>query len=252
MEVFSGYAHYYNAFYQDKDYAGEAGKIDLLLRKYGKNIKKLINYGCGTGRHDIELTKLGYQCQGIDMSQIMVDIAMENARREKMGIGFQVADVRNYIPREKYDAVISVFHVMSYQNGNDDILAAFETARKAIESGGIFLFDAWYGPGVLCDKPTVRVKEAYCGGCKLVRIATPAMHDETNVVDVNYEVLVINEKAGTVKTVREVHSMRYFFVPEIKFYLEKAGFELLDNLDCATLGKTGYGSWTSYFIARGV
>ena len=42
MEVFEDYAYYYNAFYQDKDYKAEAKQIDLLLQKYGQNIKKII------------------------------------------------------------------------------------------------------------------------------------------------------------------------------------------------------------------
>ena len=40
--------------------------------------------------------------------------------------------------------------------------------------------------------------------------------------------------------------------PELEFYLKNAGFELVDNLDCMTLGKTGYDSWTSYFVAKAV
>lgn len=63
MEIFQDYAYYYNSFYKDKDYNEEARQIDSLLKKYGANICKIINYGCGTGRHDIELSKMGYQCE---------------------------------------------------------------------------------------------------------------------------------------------------------------------------------------------
>ena len=116
MEVFQDYAYYYNAFYQDKDYTAEAKQVDELLKKYGENVKNIINYGCGTGRHDIELAKIGYCCTGIDMSRLMIDIAKENSQNEKMPIHFEVGDIRNYEPEKKYDAVISLFHVISYQN----------------------------------------------------------------------------------------------------------------------------------------
>ena len=66
MEVFNDYAYYYNAFYQDKDYAAESRQVDTLLKRYGNGVKKIINYGCGTGRHDIELSRIGYYCNGID------------------------------------------------------------------------------------------------------------------------------------------------------------------------------------------
>ena len=252
MEVFQDYALYYNAFYSDKDYAKEAKQVDILLKKYGENVQNIINYGCGTGKHDIELFKIGYHCTGIDMSPRMIDMAKENSNKEKIEIDFSIADIRRYIPTKKYDAVISLFHVMSYQNSNSDVLHAFHAARKALKKGGLFLFDVWYGPGVLSDKPEVRIKVVSSDQYKLMRIAKPIMHDQTNIVDVCYEIFVIEKDTNKVNMISEVHNMRYFFRPEIEVYLKEAGFELLDILDCATLGETSYNSWTSYFIAKAI
>lgn len=252
MEIFQDYAYYYNSFYKDKDYNEEARQIDNLLKKYGTNICKIINYGCGTGKHDIELSQMGYQCTGIDISPLMIEIAQENMKANGQRIVFSVADARGYNPQEKYDAVISLFHVMSYQNENQDILDAFISARKALNQGGLFLFDVWYGPGVLSDKPEVRVKKVADEKYELIRIANPTMNDKKNVVDVNYEVLIIDKETSNVKKINETHSMRYFFRPELTFLLEKAGFEIITNLDCKTLEETNYSSWTSYFIARAI
>ena len=253
MEVFQDYAYYYNAFYQDKDYRMETQQVDILLKRYGNNIKKIINFGCGTGKHDIELSRMGYQCTGIDMSSMMIEIAKQNAENLKEhNINFSVADIRTYKERNQYDAVISLFHVMSYQTDNNDILSAFQSARNALNIGGIFIFDVWYGPGVLSDKPIVRVKEVEDNNYRLIRIAKPVMDDKRNVVDVCYEVLAIDKKTNETKTIEEVHHMRYFFRPELEFYLRESGFELLDNLNCSTLGETDYNSWTSYFIAQAV
>lgn len=131
MEVFQDYALYYNAFYQDKDYAAEAWQTDVLLKKYGgSNIRKIINFGCGTGRHDLELVKLGYDCTGIDMSPQMIEMAEKYGRDMNTDIKFSVADIRTYNPTGKYDAVVSLFHVMSYQNSNEDILSAFRSSTR--------------------------------------------------------------------------------------------------------------------------
>ena len=252
MEVFKDYAYYYNAFYQDKDYRVEAKQANDLLKKYGKDIHTIINYGCGTGKHDVEFSKLGYQCTGIDISQLMIDIAQENARKEKVNIDFSVADIRTYESSRKYDAVISLFHVMSYQNSNEDILLTFASVRKALNKDGLFLFDVWYGPGVLTDKPTIRIKEVEDDKYKLIRIARPIIYDKTNIVDVCYEVIVIDKESNETKEIEEVHNMRYFFRPELELFLKKSGFELIDNIDCKTLKETDFNSWTSYFIARAV
>ena len=250
METFQDYAYYYNAFYKDKDYAKEARQIDEILKKYGKNIHSVINYGCGTGKHDIELSRIGYSCTGIDLSETMIEVAKQNSKNEEKKIDFSVADIRKFEPEKKYDAVISLFHVMSYQNSNEDIRAAFQSARKALERDKVFLFDLWYGPGVLTDPPVVRVKEVEDDQYRLIRIARPVMHDERNIVDVNYEVLIIDKRTNITKTIKEVHSMRYFFRPELEILLQQAGFELMANIDCNTLEETDYNSWTSYFIAK--
>lgn len=250
METFQDYAYYYNAFYKDKDYAKEARQIDEILKKYGKNIHSVINYGCGTGKHDIELSRIGYSCTGIDLSETMIEVAKQNSKNEEKKIDFSVADIRKFEPEKKYDAVISLFHVMSYQNSNEDIRAAFQSARKELERDKLFLFDLWYGPGVLTDPPVVRVKEVEDDQYRLIRIARPVMYDERNIVDVNYEVLIIDKKTNITKTIKEVHSMRYFFRPELEILLQQAGFELMANIDCNTLEETDYNSWTSYFIAK--
>lgn len=252
MEVFKDYAYYYNTFYQDKDYRAEAEQIDYLLKMYENRIVSIVNYGCGTGKHDIELAKLGYRCKGIDMSPFMIDIARKNANQENVNIDFSLEDIRCYDPHEHFDAVISLFHVMSYLNKNHDILGAFRSARKALAPGGLFLFDVWYGPGVLSDRPVLRIKEIEDEQNKLIRIARPVMHDKNNVVDVCYEVFVIDKVTGVAKTIREVHSMRYFFRPELEYWLQESGFELINNLDCQTLGETDYSTWTSYFIAKAI
>lgn len=253
MEVFKDYAYYYNMFYGDKDYAKEAEAVEKLVKKYcrkqDKTITSILNMGCGTGRHDFELAKLGYRMTGIDLSEEMIKVAQATSGSGDCVPTFEVADIRSYQPKQKYDAVISLFHVMSYQNQNEDILSAFKVAAAALDMGGIFVFDAWYGPGVLSDPPVVRVKKVEDDQNSLIRYANPIMHAQDNVVDVCYQVLVIDKQTSVSKEINEVHHMRYFFKPEIEFMLNLAGFELAACLDCNTLQETDFDSWTAYFAA---
>jgi hypothetical protein len=116
---------------------------------------------------------------------------------------------------ETYDAAISLFHVMSYQVTNDDLQAAFATAKSHLNPGGLFLFDCWYGPAVLSDPPLVRVKRLEDEEIEVLRIAEPVMHCNENVVDVNYQVMITDKATGNLQQVCEVHRMRYLFIPEI-------------------------------------
>lgn len=139
---------------------------------------------------------------------------------------------------------------MSYQNTNEYILQAFETAYEALVDGGLFIFDAWYGPGVLTERPSVRKKVAEDEKNLLIRYANPVMRPNDDIVDVCYDVLAIDKKTNVAKEIKEIHSMRYFFYPEIKMYLEITGFELIECLDCDTLKRPDFQSWTVYFIAK--
>lgn len=251
MKVFENYAYYYNMFYGDKNYRKEAEIIDKLIKKYKKDSTKILDIGCGTGRHDIELNRIGYEIKGIDISSNMIDVARKNYLKESVsGLQFFVGDARTYRDNECYDVITSLFHVMCYQNSNDDLLAAFSTAHDELVDNGIFIFDAWYGPGVLTDPPAVRIKKVSDETNDIIRYATPVMRWNNNVVDVCYNIHIINCRSSVTSFINEVHSMRYLFKPEIEYMLKQSKFTLIDCIDCATLREPDSHSWTVYFIAQ--
>jgi len=228
MSNFKEYAGYYDLIYRDKDYRGEALYISSLLKEFAPGAKNILNIGCGTGKHDYLLTEMGYRLTGVDLSEDMVSQAMTNRPANLMdALSFFHGDFRSLSLNKSFDAVISLFHVVSYQNSNHEVLQAFATARKHLLPGGIFVFDFWYGPGVLTDPPVVRVREYAGRGFSFTRTSRPTMHSSENKVDVEF-VLDILHDDGSRKQIREHHPMRYFFLPELKFYLEKSGFSFLE------------------------
>ena len=52
-----------------------------------------------------------------------------------------------------FDAVIALFHVVSYQTTEHDLRATFATAARHLNPGGVLLFDVWHGPAVLAQQP---------------------------------------------------------------------------------------------------
>ncbi|MBF0485480.1 MAG: class I SAM-dependent methyltransferase [Candidatus Omnitrophica bacterium] len=223
-EVFKEYARYYDLLYKDKDYVGEIAYIQNFIKKYNPSAKTVLNLGCGTGRHDACLQKMGYEVTGIDLSDTMLVEAKKRAIPGKLE--FFQGDVRTVSLKKKFDVVVSLFHVMSYQTADADISAAFKTAAKHLKKGGIFIFDFWNGDGVLKDLPTVRVKRLKDDVMKIVRIAEPVIHRKRKVIDVNYQIIALNKKSGQYSEFYETHFMRYFFLPEIEQALSKTGFSL--------------------------
>jgi 2-polyprenyl-3-methyl-5-hydroxy-6-metoxy-1,4-benzoquinol methylase len=51
---------------------------------------KILDIGCGTGRHAIEFYKRGYIVDGIDVAENYLNIALERAKREDLDIKFEL------------------------------------------------------------------------------------------------------------------------------------------------------------------
>src|SRR5690606_31057171 len=149
--TFNAYAAYYDLLYADKYYLGESVWVHGLIQDLRPGSRSLLELGCGTGGHALHLARQGYAGTGIDLSERMVALASANAGREQWPTAptFETADLRGYRSGRTYDVVVSLFHVMSYQVSNDDIRAAMATAAAHLSPGGLFIFDCWYGPGVL-------------------------------------------------------------------------------------------------------
>lgn len=248
MSVFDKYSYYYNLLYRDKDYAGEADYIDSLIKRYKPDAKSILDLGCGTGRHAALLAQTGYKVHGIDMSKDMLAVANESTDGEH--IVFSCDDVRLARLDKTFDVVVSLFHVISYQTSNDDLLKAFTTAYEHLNPGGVFIFDCWYGPAVLSDRPTVRVKRLEDEAIEVIRLAEPVMHANENLVDVNYHVTIRSKADGTEEVITETHRMRYLFKPEVDLLLGETGFKIEGFFEDMTGNEPGYGTWNVVFVGR--
>lgn len=229
MSLFGKYADFYDLLYQDKDYRAECDAIEEMFGKYSKTrISSVLDLGCGTGNHAFILHDRGYKVVGIDRSESMLSHAKRKLSKlkEKKNIRFQKGDLRTWKAEEKFDAVIMMFAVLGYQITNEDVLKALSNARKHLDLAGLFIFDVWYGPGVLRQKPSKRVKTANTSGGKIKRLATSELDTFKHTCTVHYTTLFTKDKSG-VKTVKEDHQMRYFFPQEIKLFLKISGLELI-------------------------
>lgn len=223
MSVFDKYARYYDLLYRDKDYRAEASYLHRLIQSHSPGAKTILNLGCGSGRHDEVLAELGYAVTGVDLSRPMLEAARKRAAGNS-ALEYLEGDVRTLRLGRPFDAVLSLFHVMSYQSSTDDLLAAFATAHAHLEPDGCFLFDCWHGPGVLTDPPSIRVKELEDADIAVTRIARPTMRPSENLVDVEYLMFIKDKRSGAISEMKETHRMRYLFELEVTQLLRSSGF----------------------------
>jgi SAM-dependent methyltransferase len=254
MNVFGNYARYYDLLYRDKDYRSEAAFVLALIRKHLPDAQRLLELGCGTGTHAQYLAEGGVSVYGVDRSAPMLERAVE--RRESLPpdvasrLAFSSGDVRDVRLERTFDAVISLFHVVSYQIRNEDVQDTFSTARQHLKSGGIFAFDCWYGPAVLANAPAVRVKRWEDETTRVLRIAEPIVYANDNRVDVSYTILAQDRETGTTEELHELHQMRYLFRPEVEMFASRAALKIIDVREWMTDKEPGLGTWSVCFVAR--
>ncbi len=251
MSAFADYARYYDILYRDKNYKIEADHVAGLLHEHAPDAKTILDIGCGTGAHARELAKAGYTVHGVDLSERMLERAKRNLP-EALGkrLTFTRGDARNFHLGRKFDAVISLFHVMSYQTSNADLLAAFACVRKHLADGGVFIFDCWYGPAVLSDRPRVVAKQYTDGTLVLDRLSEPVLDAERNVVEVHYT-LSVSGDSTVGDAIREQHDMRYLFTPEVTMMLASNMLELVESREWMSDRKPGFESWNACYVVRG-
>ena len=137
MSNFKKNSAFYDLLYRDKDYAAEANYVARTIRNTILHARTILELGSGTGRHGRFLAAMGFDVHGIERSAEMVSLARAAScppSSETAGsFCCEVGDICTANLGRTFDAVIALFHVMSYQTTNQALQAAFQvvTLRQA-------------------------------------------------------------------------------------------------------------------------
>jgi SAM-dependent methyltransferase len=229
-EVFgSVYGDAYDLLYYDKDYAAECDLINRIFKTYGHgHFRDILDLGCGTGNHSLPLARQGYKVVGIDRSSDMLAHARTKAADAELNgkTSFYEGDILNIDLERQFDAVLIMFAVLGYQVENSDVLSALRTARRHLRSGGLLIFDVWYGPAVLHQRPSDRLKVIPSPEGRILRVASGELDVRRHLCTVHFRVWRLAGDRLVTET-EETHPMRYFFPLELNLFLECCGFNLV-------------------------
>lgn len=238
MSSFQLYSQYYDLFYADKDTASECQYVSDVLEHNGVLGKRWLEFGAGSGRHGQVFRSMGVEWCGMEISPDMAK------RGLFQGLDIKVGDIRiDQFGVAGFDAVLALFHVVSYLHRNQDIVSTFQNAFRHLKPGGLFFFDVWYTPAVYMQLPEQREKQAETNALKINRKAIPTVDWNENTVNVHYEITVRNKETNEVNYFEEDHLMRHFSLPEIEFISEITGFQLVMKEEWLTKNIPGKDTW---------
>jgi len=138
----------YGMKYDNENFTqGTFGECDFIEKEIEYNKEtKILDIGCGTGRHSIELSKRGYDLVGIDLSESLLKRAKEKTIEQNLQIVFQKHDARNLPFLRQFDSVIMLcegaFPLMETDEMNFQIL---QNAANALKPKGKLIFTTLNG-----------------------------------------------------------------------------------------------------------
>lgn len=227
--VFSpDYARSYDDVYSDKDYGRECDLLERQFQLHGRHtVKRVLDLGCGTGRHACVLAQRGYEVTGVDRSWDMLHAAERRASAEGSGASFVLGDIRSVELVNGFDAAIMMFAVANYLTAADDLDATLCNARRHLIEGGVLVFDGWYAPAVLAQGPGERWTVHRTAEGLIVRFASGRLSDRVGLSVVEIDIWSLTPGTPTVHHTRERHEMRAFMMPELTSALARAGFVMV-------------------------
>lgn len=218
--LFENYAHKYDkeCFVQ-----GTVGECDFIEQEISRDKSlNIIDIGCGTGRHAIELTKRGYNVTGVDLSENQIERAREKAQEAGLAIDFQTRDARNLPFDGQFDLAIMLceggFSLMETDEMNFEIL---KSATKALKCKGKLIFTTLNGLFPLFHSVKEFYESAQQEGqsqCKDCSFDLMAFRDHNTTV--------IEDDSGNKKELKS--NERYYVPSEITWLLKSLGYKKID------------------------
>ncbi|HAH07375.1 MAG TPA: class I SAM-dependent methyltransferase [Elusimicrobia bacterium] len=227
-ELFTNYARSYEKEVYTRGTLQEVGFIEREIRRDRR--VRILDVGCGTGRHSIELAKRGYRVTGIDLSASQLAYARRKARAAGVKVDFRRKDARSFDFQGKFGLVIMLceggFSLMETDEENYRILAG---CARSLRTGGKLIFTALNAlfPLGQSVKKFHQANEIQTSTTKLSfdlatlrQTSTLELHDDTG----KKKVLRCNE--------------RYYMPSELAWMLRSLGFRKVEVFGC-TVGRFG-------------
>lgn len=241
-KLYSDFATLYHRVYPSFiDYDEQHRFYTGLLQKYG--CRSVLEVGCGSGHLAGRMLAEGWDYQGMDLSNEMLDIACQQAPNGR----FFQGDMRDFISPKKVDAIIIPARSVSYLLENKDVEAAFAAFYANLSGDGKLIFDFIdaHTHFLNMDAGTPIFHAAHDGQTTWERKSIYYKNLQTGWTwdwhSAYFEVLPDGSK---IEIARDEATLRAFLPSEMELFLALAGFKVLERIEVGS-----YAFKTFVFVA---
>jgi 2-polyprenyl-3-methyl-5-hydroxy-6-metoxy-1,4-benzoquinol methylase len=202
---------------------GTLGECNFIEKEINFNkTLKIIDIGCGTGRHSIELSKRGYTITGIDLSESLLKNAREKAKQNGLQIDFLNHDARNLPFNKQFDVAIMMceggFPLMETDEMNYEIL---KNVSQSLKEKSKFIFTTLNGLF-----PLFHSVEEFCASSTNEGNATYHKNSFDLMTFRDYNITKVEDDNGVE---RELDCNERYYIPsEITWLLKTLGFTKIE------------------------
>lgn len=234
--MFSESTELYDIIYSEfKDFEAEADEVAWLLRRVCPAAKRILDVGCGTGRHAKALMqKHGFELEGLDIESGFLQIARERCPEASFFRG----DMASFDLERTYDAVICLFSSIGYVRTLDRLGLAARSIRRHVAPGGIAIIEPWFTPDAFIPR-ALHMNTVDREDLKICRVNRTEVRDRISWMEFHYLVARPEE----IQHLKEVHELGLFTQEEMMEALRAGGFE---PVEFDPDGITGRGLYTCH------
>ena len=278
MKEYTGFAYSYDMFMDNVPYDEWAEYLHGLLIENGVKDGIVCELGCGTGKMTRKLRDFGYDMIGIDLSQEMLQIAIEqesiptnkkkndnskikkgrksekNSGSESGEILYLNQDMREFELYGSVAAVISVCDSMNYITEKEDLLQVFKLVNNYLDPGGAFIFDM----NTLYYYKKKLGEQTICDNRDEGSLIWENYYDpETKINEFDITIYIrrnSNKKSANngncYERLEETHFQRAYSISEVKGLLKKAGLTDIKAYEVLTKKEPGKCTERVYFVSH--
>lgn len=215
----------YEAFYSGEE-TSMAYFLCALFDRYRPG-KRILDVGCGLGREVAYLCKQGYEVDGLDNSEEM----LQWAENHYPALTFIRGNLSTYVGTTRYDALYCVGSSFMYNETNEAAIHCLKCFRENLRKGGLLYLDMRNAAIFLTEKGQRRLREVgteetlYCGEKASVAIKL-SIELKSQILNREYHWQIPGKEPIT-----ERLQHRLFFPQELVLMLESSGFQLIRIFD---------------------
>jgi SAM-dependent methyltransferase len=131
----------YSFMFSEERFVEAVEQVDKVLKLAKPEGKSVLDLCCGPGRCAIALARRGFLITGVDRTKYLLDKAKEKVSAEKVKIEWVLQDMRDFIRRDSFDLILSMFTSFGYFDEKHEDVTVFENMFTNLRPGGSYLID---------------------------------------------------------------------------------------------------------------